>query len=50
MGKIASRLAAGSDGAPIVSFVPGAAVCLARGETGEGWIIAWMITPDLLRP
>ncbi len=50
MGKMVSRLVTGSDDAPVVSFVPGAAVCLTRGETGEGWTIAWMITPDLLRP
>lgn len=50
VGKMVSRLVTGSDDAPIVSFVPGTAVCLARGENGEGWTIAWMITPDLPRP
>ncbi len=50
MGRMVSRLVTGSDDSPIVSFVPGTAVCLARGEDGESWTIAWMITPDLLRP
>ncbi len=50
MGKMVSRLVTGSDDAPIVSFVPGTDVCLARGHNGEGWTIAWVITPDLLRP
>lgn len=50
LGKMVSRLETGSDAAPIVSFVPGTAVCLACGEDGDGWTIAWMITPELHRP
>ncbi len=50
MGKMVSRLVTGSEDAAIVSFVPGTAVCLARVEDSESWTIAWMITPDLLRP
>jgi len=50
LGKMVSRLVTGSEDPSVVSFVPGTAVCLARGETGDGWTIAWMITPDLLRP
>jgi len=30
MGKMVSRLVTGSDDTPIVSFVPGTAVCLAH--------------------
>ena len=45
--RLTSRLVAGSEDQNVVEFQPGSVVCLER--TGEGgWVIAWMIRPELL--
>ena len=47
MAKLAGRLLANNEDAPIVAFVPGTAACLER--TGaDRWTLAWMIRPELL--
>jgi phosphohistidine phosphatase len=48
MGKLVSRLIAGNEEMPIVTFRPGTVVCLQR-EEGGCWSIAWLIGPELAR-
>ncbi len=51
MGRLASRLVAGSEEANVAAFQPGTVVCLERadgGEDGGGWALAWMVRPELL--
>ncbi|MBI5015303.1 MAG: phosphohistidine phosphatase SixA [Deltaproteobacteria bacterium] len=45
LGKLASRLVAGTEDAQVVLFVPTTAVCVEKDATG--WSVAWMITPEL---
>jgi phosphohistidine phosphatase len=45
--KLVSRLVTGSKEPALVTFVPGAALCLERGES-ERWTMAWMVRPELL--
>jgi phosphohistidine phosphatase len=48
VGGIAGELVAGAEDRPPVAFTPGTAVALQwHGE--EGWQVAWMIRPELLR-
>ncbi len=47
MGRLASRLAAGSEEANVAAFQPGTVVCLERADDG-GWTLAWMVRPELL--
>jgi phosphohistidine phosphatase len=47
MGKLVSRLIVGDEAVPTVAFLPGAVLCLERGDA-ETWAIAWMIRPELL--
>lgn len=46
LGRLAAQLLAGRGGPPVVTFVPGTAVCLERGA--EGWSVIWMIPPWLV--
>jgi phosphohistidine phosphatase len=48
MGRMVSRLVAGSEEAGIVDFRPATVVCVERDEAGAGWTIAWMVRPELL--
>jgi len=48
MGRMVSRLVAGTEEGGIVDFRPGSVVCVERAESGAGWTIAWMVRPDLL--
>ncbi|UCG17179.1 MAG: phosphohistidine phosphatase SixA [Phycisphaerales bacterium] len=48
LGKLVSRLIAGNEAKPTVTFRPGGVVCLERDEGGS-WSIAWMMRPELLR-
>ena len=52
MGRMVSRLVAGSEEGGIVDFRPATVVCVERGEAGAGgtagWMIAWMVRPELL--
>lgn len=48
MGRMVSRLVAGSEAGGIVDFTPGSVVCVEREQAGGGWTIAWMVRPDLL--
>lgn len=48
MGRMVSRLVADAEGNPLTRFQPGAVVCLEREAGGDGWTIAWMVTPDLV--
>lgn len=47
LGKLVSRLVAGSESAEVVAFQQGGIVCVERDEEGI-WRIRFMITPDLL--
>ena len=48
VGAVAARLVAGVDERPPAAFRPGTALALEwSGE--EGWQVAWMIRPELLR-
>jgi len=47
LGKLVSCLVADREDPPVVHFVPGTAVCLEKGA--EGWSIAWMMPPELIR-
>jgi len=47
MGKLVSRLVAGDENIPLVTFQPGTIVLLERMET-EVWVIVSMIQPKLL--
>ncbi len=51
LGRLASRLVAGSEEANVAAFQPGTVACLERaddGEDGGGWTLAWMVRPELL--
>ncbi len=57
MDRLASRLVAGSEEANVAAFQPGTVVCLERAdadedadddEDGGGWVLAWMVRPELL--
>ena len=37
----------GDEARPLVQFTPGSAVSLERTAAGN-WVIAWMVSPDLL--
>lgn len=48
VGKLVGELVAGAEDRPPVAFTPGTAVALLwSGE--EGWQVAWMVRPQLLR-
>lgn len=47
MDRLVARLIGGREEAPIVAYRQGAMVCLERTESG-GWVIAWMLRPELL--
>ena len=48
MGRMVSRLIAGSEDAVRVAFQPGTVVCLERSDDTEGWSLNWMAGPALL--
>ncbi len=48
MGRLASRLVAGSEEANVAAFQPGTVACLERADDGGGWALAWMVRPELL--
>jgi phosphohistidine phosphatase len=48
MARLASRLVVGREGASVVGFQPGSALCLERADQ-QRWTIAWMLRPELLR-
>ena len=49
MGRMAARLVARDEARPVVDFEPGTVACLERGGNGSGgWIIAWVVRPELL--
>ena len=47
MGRLASVLLAGDDGAGVVEFHTSGLVCLARTDEG-GWAIEWAVIPEIL--
>jgi phosphohistidine phosphatase len=47
VGKLASRLL-GQEERDILAFQPGAVAALIRGGNDEEWLLAWMLTPELL--
>jgi phosphohistidine phosphatase len=50
LAKLTAFLTTGKEeDASMVGFQQGGVVCLEKGE-GEGWAIAWMLIPDLVRP
>jgi len=46
LGRLLARLVAGAEDAALVTFVPGAAVCLQRDD--DRWLIAWMLAPEVM--
>ncbi|MEF8792869.1 phosphohistidine phosphatase SixA [Thiohalorhabdus sp.] len=48
VGALAGELVAGAEDRPPVAFRPGTAVALEWAEE-QGWQVAWMIRPELLR-
>jgi phosphohistidine phosphatase len=47
LGRLASYLVAGDEGAGAVQFAPGALVKLVPREGGAGFAVAWSLPPDL---
>ena len=47
MGRMVSRLVAGSEERGVVDFRPATVVCVEREEAGGGWTIVWMVRPEL---
>ena len=47
MGRLVAHLVAGTADAPLVVFRPGTVVCLERDGDG-GWLLQWMLRPELL--
>jgi phosphohistidine phosphatase len=47
MNRFVARLVGGQEARNVVDFRPGGMVCLERTDAG-GWVIAWMIRPELL--
>jgi len=48
VGKLASRLVTGTEDTTVLHFLPGTLACLARGGNGDGWTLAWCMSPDQL--
>lgn len=48
LAKLVSHLVVGDEAQPLVAFEPGTLVRLAHVD-GTGWVIDWMIRPELLR-
>ena len=47
MGRLASRLIAGSEEGEWLGFRPGSLACLEK-RPGGGWTLLWMVNPELL--
>ncbi len=47
MARLTALLVGGDAERQLVSFRPGSAVCLERGEAG-GWQLSWMLRPELV--
>ena len=47
LAKLVSDLVTGEQSRPVVEFRPGSVACLERKDDG-GWMILWMIRPELL--
>jgi phosphohistidine phosphatase len=47
MAHMVSHLAVGIAEQLVVSYRPGSVVCLERSDEG-GWVVAWMVRPELL--
>jgi phosphohistidine phosphatase len=47
MAKLVSRLICGEESQSIVSFQPGALVCLERNQNNN-WAILWALRPEIL--
>lgn len=51
LGKLVSLLTSGNESNAIVSFQQGGVVCLQQADDGKkGWVIAWMIVPEIIFP
>jgi phosphohistidine phosphatase len=48
LGKLTSRLTHGNEAHPIVSFQPGSVLCLRRDTEKKSWVVAWMLTPEII--
>lgn len=47
MSKLVAPLIAGRAEPPVVDYRPGSVACLERDARG-GWVLAWMVRPELL--
>ena len=48
LARLVSHLVVNDEGLPIISYQPGSIVCLELTQDA-GWLINWMIRPELLR-
>jgi len=48
MGRMVARLIGGVPDGTLVQFQPGSVVCMERASPDAGWMIAWMVRPELL--
>jgi len=48
LSKLLSRLVCGDELESIVHFKPGTVVALERGGNGDGWVVMWVLRPELL--
>ena len=47
LSKLTSLLVTGNESVPIVGFRQGGIVCLERSQQ-DGWIVAWMLVPEII--
>ncbi len=47
LARLAAALLSGDSNRPVVAFQNAGVVCLCKDET-DGWLVTWMITPDLI--
>jgi len=48
LGRLTSHLTTGSISSSFVGFQQGGVVCLKHDHVEEGWMIAWMLVPEII--
>jgi len=49
LAKLTAYLTTGNESGSVVGFQQGGVVCLRREADGEGWTIAWMLAPEIIK-
>ena len=49
LAKLTAYLTSGNESGSVVGFQQGGVVCLRREADGEGWTIAWMLIPEIIK-